>query len=84
MKIYTEQNLRNFEFWSGAKDTVKYLTFEELDTLEELLEESYPDGIGETELNDIFWFEDDMLAEWLGYENFEEIMKRERADRGDD
>ena len=76
MKIYTEQSLKNFEFWSGAEDTVKYLTLDELDTLEELLEECYPDGIGETELNDIFWFEDDMIAEWLGYENFEEIMKR--------
>ena len=76
MKIYTEQSLRNFEFWSGAKDTAKYLTSEELDTLEEMLEDSFPDGIGETELNDIFWFEDDMLAEWLGYNDFEEIMNR--------
>lgn len=78
MKIYMETSLRNFEFWSGAKDTVKYLTLEELDTIEEILEDSYPDGIGETELNDIFWFEDDMLAEWLGYNNFEEIMNREK------
>lgn len=34
MKIYTENSLTNFEFWSGAKDTVKYLTDEELDTIE--------------------------------------------------
>ena len=78
MKIYTEQSLRNFEFWSGAKDTVKYLTSDELDTIEEMLEDSFPDGIGETELNDIFWFEDDMIAEWLGYNDFEEIMNREK------
>ena len=78
MKIYTEQSLRNFEFWSGAKDTVKYLTLEELDTIEEILEDSFPDGIGETELNDILWFEDDMIAEWLGYNDFEEIMNREK------
>lgn len=78
MKIYTEQSLRNFEFWSGAKDTAKYLTLDELDTIEECLEECYPDGIGETELNDIFWFEDDMIAEWLGYNDFEEIMNREK------
>ena len=80
MKIYTEQSLRNFEFWSGAKDTAKYLTSEELDTLEEMLEDSFPDGIGETELNDIFWFEDDMLAEWLGYNDFEEIMNRGKGE----
>ena len=76
MKIYTEQSIKDFEFWSGAKDRVKYLTFDELDALEEMLEECYPDGIGETELNDIFWFEEDMIAEWLGYNNFDEIMER--------
>ena len=43
---------------------------------EEMLKECYPDGIGETELNDIFWFEEDMIAEWLGYNNFDEIMER--------
>lgn len=31
MKIYTEKSLRDFEFWSGAKDTVKYLPPCELD-----------------------------------------------------
>lgn len=76
MKIYTEKSLKHFEFWSGAEDTVEHLTLDELDTLEEILEDSYPDGIGETELNDIFWFEDDLIAEWLGYENFEELMNR--------
>lgn len=80
MKIYTEKSLKNFEFWSGAEDTVKYLTLDELDTIEDILEDSYPDGIGETELNDIFWFEDDLIAEWLGYNNFEEIMNRGREE----
>ena len=78
MKIYMEKRLRNFEFWSGAKDRVKYLTSSELDTIENLLEDSYPDGINETELNDIFWFEEDLIAEWLGYNNFDEIMDREK------
>lgn len=77
MKIYTENSLTNFEFWSGAKDTVKYLTDEELDTIENILEEMYPDGVDETTINDIFWFEDDWIAEMLGYNDFEEIMNRE-------
>ena len=76
MKIYTEISLNNFEFWSGAKDTVKYLTSEELDQIETILEEIYPDGVDETTINDIFWFEDDAIAEWLGYNNFEEIINR--------
>ena len=77
MKIYTEESLRNFEFWSGAKDTVKYLTDDELDAIEDILTDIYPDGMSETQINDIFWFEDDAIAEWLGYNDFEEIMSRE-------
>jgi len=79
MKIYKEENLSSFEFWSGAKYTVKYLTDDELDTIEEILEELYPDGMDETELNDLFWFEDDLIAEWLGYDDFEAIMEREEV-----
>ena len=77
MKIYTEESLKNFEFWSGAKDTVKYLTDDELDTIEKNLEDIYPEGMSETQINDIFWFEDDWIAEILGYNDFEEIMNRE-------
>lgn len=77
MKIYTEKSLRNFEFWSGACDRVKYLTNEELDTIESILEDCNPDGMTETEINDFFWFEEDTIAEWLGYSNFDEIMEEE-------
>ena len=78
MKIYTETTLRNFQFWSGAVDTVKYLTDSELDTLESILENDiFPDGASETEINDFFWLEDDLIAELLGYSDFEEIMNRE-------
>lgn len=77
MKIYVEKSLKDFEFWAGAKDTVKYLGDNELDIIESILEETYPEGISETEINDFFWFEDDTIAEWLGYNNFEEIMNRD-------
>ena len=77
MKIYTEESLKNFEFWSGAKYTVKYLTDDELDTIEKILEDIYPEGMSETQINDIFWSEDDWIAEILGYNDFEEIMNRE-------
>ncbi len=77
MKIYSETSLKNFHFWSGAKDTVKFLTDSEMDFLESILEtEIFPDGASETEINDFFWFEDDMIAEILGYSDFEEIMNR--------
>lgn len=77
MKIYTEKSLRDLEFWSGAKDTVKYLTPNELDQIESILEECYPDGMDETAINDFFWFEEDTIAEWLGYNSFEDIIKEQ-------
>lgn len=77
MKIYSDISLSDFEFWSGAEDKVKYLTDSELNELENILDDSYPDGLSDTELNDIFWFEDDMIANWLGYSSFDEIMERD-------
>lgn len=77
MKIYTETSLTNFEFWSGAKDTVKYLTYDELEQIESILEDAYPDGMSDMEINDFFWFEEDLIAEWLGYEDFDELMHRD-------
>ena len=78
MKVYREISLSEFDFWSGGKDTVEELTEEELEQIEQILEEIYPEGMDETEVNDFFWFERELIAEWLGYENFEEIMERER------
>lgn len=74
MRITKEESLTSFDFWSGAKDTVKYLTDSELETIEGILEDLNPDGMTETEVNDLFWFEDDKIAEWLGYSSFEEII----------
>ena len=75
MKIISEdKRLRDFDFWSGAKDTVGYLTSDELDTIEDMLEDAYPDGITETQINDLFWFDTDVIADWLGYEDFESLV----------
>lgn len=78
MDIRQEISLKNFDFWSGARDTRSYLTDDEMDTIEDILsdESMWIDNIPtDTEINDLFWFEDDIIAEWLGYENFEQIMK---------
>lgn len=78
MKIYTETNLNNFEFWSAGEDTAVELTPEEIDTIEGYLDELYPEGIDETALNDFFWFERETIAEWLGFGSFDEIMERNK------
>lgn len=80
MKIYREIPLSEFEFWSGGKDTVEELTEEELEQIEQILEEIYPEGMDETEVNDFFWFERELIAEWLGFKNFDEIMERDEEE----
>lgn len=72
MKIFKEESLRYFEFWSGAKENAKELSGEQLDNLETILEDVYPDGIDATTLNDLMWFEFDTIKEWLGIEDDEE------------
>ena len=72
MKIYSEKSLRNFEFWSGAKENANELTDAQLDTVESMMEEIQPDGWDETEINDFFWFEFDTIKEWLGITDEEE------------
>ena len=83
MKIYSEIDLPNFEFWSGAKDRAKVLTDDQLMQIQALLEEEdYEDkGYDETYINDLFWFEEDWIAEMLGFSSFEEL---ERANSGED
>lgn len=69
MKVYSEINLRDFEFWSGAKLNAETLTDEQLDMVEQILENAFPDGMDETQINDIFWFDFDTIREWLEIED---------------
>lgn len=76
MKIYKEESLQDFEFWSGAKDFAEKLTDDELDTIETNLEDIYPDGMDETGLNDLFRFDREWLCELIGTTE-EEVWERE-------
>ena len=52
--------------WSGAVDTLNTISNEgKEDDLMELLDELYPDGVDETELNDFLAFEDDYIFQNL-------------------
>ena len=66
MKIIFDISLKDFGFWSGAKDTAEQLTDEQFDQVEAMLEDLYPDGMTATGLNDIFWFESNKIYEWAG------------------
>ena len=80
MKFYGEISLRNFNFWSGGKDTAEALSLEEIDTVESMLEDAYPDGMEDTAINDFFWFERDTIAEWLGYRNADAMFDGDKDD----
>ena len=76
MTITYELDLNSFEAWSGAKDTLERIQREGKCTeLENILEELYPDGMTETELNDLLWFEPETVYEWLGIRSEEQIKK---------
>lgn len=76
MKIYKDYYLHDFNFWSGAKDNVKYLTEEDFNVIEFELEGMFPDGIDETDLNDLFRFDMDEVSKILGYDDFDDLKKR--------
>lgn len=73
MKIISEKNIYNFESWSGAKDTQKAIIENNKGSeFEDLIDELYPDGLTDTQLNDLLWFESDWVFEMLGIEKGED------------
>ena len=69
MKITTETSLQDFQAWAGGKATLnKLIELDKCDDLEFILDDLYPDGLSDTQLNDILWFEDQWIYETLGIE----------------
>lgn len=68
MKTFNDNTtLANFDAWSGAKDTKQtILENNKGDEFDSLIEELYPDGLSETQLNDLLWFEPEWIYESLG------------------
>lgn len=68
-------DISSYKPWSGAVETFeKIKDAGMIDELDFLLEDIYPDGITETQLNDILWFDADWVLESLGLkeEEYEE------------
>ena len=73
MKIYQEMGIRDFEAWSGAVDTYdKIIGNNKEDEFDAMIEELYPEGIEEAELNDLLWFDSEWVLESLGIAENEE------------
>ena len=85
MKITKELNsISDFEFWGGAEDTVSHLTSDQMERLANIIEMDYPDGIDATDLNDIFAYEEDVLADYLGFSDFQELVRYNEGEDDDD
>ena len=81
MKIYEEKSLADFSFWSGAVETAKMLTRRDFEVVEKALEETGEDW-SDTEINDLFWFDEEDIAQMLGYDSWEELEKDRTTKRG--
>ena len=58
-----------YQPWSGAIDTYALIAcHNKLEELDELITECYPEGLTETELNDILWFDSEWVLNSLGIE----------------
>lgn len=75
MRYYVEEHLYNFQFWGGAKENANLLTLQEFEQIEFELSDIYPEGLEDVQINDIFWFDFDFIAQLLGYEDEEEFRK---------
>lgn len=78
MRIIAEKSLATFEFWSGAKSFADQFTYNEMDMIEDALNELYPEGMEDTMVNDIFWFEPDFICELIGLRWNEDKCEIER------
>ena len=62
-------DLSNYTPWAGAIDTYSIINYHnKLDELDDLITECYPDGLTQTELNDILWFDSEWVLSSLGIE----------------
>lgn len=84
MTVSYELDLNSFQAWSGAKSTLERIQREgKCEALENELEMIYPEGMTETQLNDLLWFEPDYCYELVGLKTETQINDeiQEKKDR---
>ncbi|MCI9127427.1 MAG: hypothetical protein HFG28_09545 [Eubacterium sp.] len=76
MIIKSEISLEKFRAWSGGRNTLDRIINEgKCSQLESMLEDLYPDGMTDTELNDLLWFDSDTVFEWLDIRTYDQIKE---------
>lgn len=62
-----EIGIESFEAWSGGVDTKnRIIECDMCNEFDNLIEETYPNGMTDTELNDLLWFSDSWIYDMLG------------------
>ena len=63
-------DFEDYEPWGGARDTYALIDCNnKLIDLDRLITDCFPEGLTETELNDILWFDSDWVLSNLGIED---------------
>jgi hypothetical protein len=66
MNYSVNRKLANFDFWAGAVAVAEVITYSEFQLIEECIEDVFGDGVTETQINDIFWFETELICSIIG------------------
>lgn len=73
MRIYYELDLSDFDAWGGGEELLEKIREADKESeFENYLEENYPDGMTEEDLNDLLRYEEDEIFKALGMEEDEE------------
>lgn len=79
MEYIVENSLREFQAWSGGKDTLKDLTLDEIEVIENFLNDMFEGRTPTaTEINDFLWFERDEIAVILGFSDYEDLLENRK------
>lgn len=67
MRIYSEFDINTFGAWAGAIDTKKHIIETgNAENFNAMMDDIFPDGCTDTEMNDLLWFDSSTVYDWLG------------------
>ncbi|WP_370754979.1 hypothetical protein [Gemmiger formicilis] len=92
MTYTVNKSLSEFPFWSGACYRADKLTIEQLERLDDIIPEwmewgEYsPNGHipSDDEINNLFWFDENLIARMLGFKNWEALERHNSGEDEDD
>ncbi len=85
MKIISEQSISEFNAWNGAKETQQIIIDNDKENdFDLLIEEIYPEGLTDGQLNDLLWFDSEWIFEQLGISEEDDNEEDDRDEDEDD